>query len=106
MRDFNDFMEKHRQEMYEVAYKNCKHDEEGHCLLPKDDPWMRTPIQSISKRYGILQQIKEREVWSTTPRDEYDIEVFDWHDIPLDHISTARISKAIVIPISDFRKRL
>ena len=43
---------------------------------------------------------------STTPRDEYDIEVFDWYDIPLDHISTARISKTIVIPISDFRKRL
>ena len=103
---------------------------------------MRKPVQPISKRYGILRQIKEREVWaawvgyedqpskgkyrpvlvidvndtqavvmsipftSTTPRDEYDIEVFDWHDIPLDHISTARISKTIVIPISDFRKRL
>ena len=25
---------------------------------------MRTPVQSISKRYGILRQIKEREVWS------------------------------------------
>ena len=43
---------------------------------------------------------------STYPRDEYDIEVFDWYDIPLDHISTARISKTIVIPTSDFRKRL
>ena len=43
---------------------------------------------------------------STTPRDEYDIEEFDWNDIPLDHISTARISKTIVIPISDFRRKL
>lgn len=43
---------------------------------------------------------------STYPRDEYDIEVFDWYDIPLDHISTARISKTIVMPTSDFRKRL
>ena len=103
---------------------------------------MEKPIQYISKRHGILRQIKEREVWSacvgyedqpnegkyrpvlvidvnhehavvmsvpftsTEPRDEYDIEVFDWSEIPLDHISTARISKTIVIPISDFRKRL
>lgn len=103
---------------------------------------MEKPVQSISKRHGILRQIKEREVWSawvgyedqpnvgkyrpvlvidvnhehavvmsvpftsTEPRDDYDIEVFDWSEIPLDHISTARISKTIVIPISDFRKRL
>ena len=82
------------------------------------------------------QQIKEREVWSawvryedrldegkyrpvldkavvmsvpftsTEPRDEYDIEVFDWTEIPLNHISTARISKTIVIPVSDFLKKL
>lgn len=43
---------------------------------------------------------------STEPRDEYDIEVFDWTEIPLDHISTARISKTIVIPVSDFLKKL
>lgn len=43
---------------------------------------------------------------STKPRDEYDIEVFDWAKIPLDHISTARISKTIVIPVSDFLKKL
>ena len=103
---------------------------------------MEKPVQSISKRHGILRQIKEREVWSawvgyedqpnegkyrpvlvidvnhehavvmsvpftsTEPQDEYDIEVFDWSEIPLDHISTAYISKTIVIPISDFRKRL
>ena len=43
---------------------------------------------------------------STEPRDEYDIEVFDWTEIPLNHISTARISKTIVIPVSDFLKKL
>ena len=43
---------------------------------------------------------------STEPRDEYDIEVFDWAEIPLDHISTARISKTITIPVSDFLKKL
>lgn len=43
---------------------------------------------------------------STEPRDEYDIEVFDWAEIPLDHISTARISKTITIPVSDFLKKI
>ena len=43
---------------------------------------------------------------STAPRDEYDIEVFDWATIPLDHISTARIGRTIVIPTEDFRKKL
>lgn len=26
--------------MYAVAYNNCKHDEEGHCIFSKNDPWM------------------------------------------------------------------
>lgn len=43
---------------------------------------------------------------STVPRDEYDIEMFDWAEIPLEHISTARISKTIVIPVYDFLKKL
>ena len=59
MRSFRDFMEKHRPEMYAVAYKNCKHDEKGHCLLPKDDPWMKDeawngearPIHQQEARY-------------------------------------------------------
>lgn len=59
MRSFRDFIEKHRPEMYAVAYKNCKHDEKGHCLLPKDDPWMKDeawdgetrPIHQQEARY-------------------------------------------------------
>ena len=59
MCDFNGFMEKHRPGMYAVAYKNCKHDEKGHCLLPKDDPWMKDeawdgearPIHQQEARY-------------------------------------------------------
>ena len=43
---------------------------------------------------------------STHPRDEYDIEVFDWSDIPLDHLSTARVSKVLKIPISDFERKI
>ncbi len=45
-------------------------------------------------------------ITSTEPRDEFDIEIFDWEEIPLDNLSTARISKALEIPIYDFRKRL
>ena len=44
-------------------------------------------------------------ITSARPRDEYDIEVFDWQDVPLDKLSTARISKVLLIPISDFRKK-
>lgn len=43
---------------------------------------------------------------SVHPRDEYDIEVFDWSDIPLDHLSTARVSKVLRIPVSDFVRKL
>lgn len=43
---------------------------------------------------------------SAEPRDEYDIEAFDWAKIPLDHVSIARISKTIVILVSDFLKKL
>lgn len=43
-------------------------------------------------------------ITSSAPRDEYDIEVFNWADIPLDHKSTARASKTIDIPIGDFGK--
>ena len=44
MRDFQKFIKKNRREMYAVAYGNCQHDEEGHCILPKDDPWMNDTV--------------------------------------------------------------
>lgn len=58
MRDFNSFMEKHRQEMYDVAYKNCKHDEEGHCLLPKDDPCMKDEAWDEDARPTHQQEVR------------------------------------------------
>lgn len=47
-------------------------------------------------------------ITSTDPRinDEYDIEIYDWLYIPLEHKSTARVSKTIVIPFVDFRKKI
>jgi mRNA-degrading endonuclease toxin of MazEF toxin-antitoxin module len=44
-------------------------------------------------------------VTSTSPRDEFDIEIFDWSSIPLDHLSTARVSKVVTIPLSDFKSK-
>ena len=41
MRDFKKFMEENRDKLYKIAYANCKHDAEGHCLFPSDDPWMK-----------------------------------------------------------------
>ena len=51
---------------------------------------------------GEYATVLSSPITSTPPRDEYDIEVFDWAEIPLDHVSTARVSKTIDIPISDF----
>lgn len=89
----------------------------------KDEAWDEDARpEPISKRYGILRQMGETQVWSawvgyedqpsegkyrpvlvidvndrqatrTHPftsdnaTDEYDIEVFDWHDIPLDYFT-------------------
>ncbi len=40
MKNFAEFMENNREKAYAVAHTNVKHDNEGHCLFPKDDPWM------------------------------------------------------------------
>lgn len=39
-RNFNEFMKKHKKQIYAIVSRNCKYDAEGHCLLPSDDPWM------------------------------------------------------------------
>ena len=46
-------------------------------------------------------------ITSHKPRfDEYDIELYDWADIPLDHVSTARVSRNALIPKEDFDKKI
>ena len=54
MRDFQKFIEKNRREMYAVAYGNCKHDEEGHCIFPKDDPWMNDTVWDTDQHINKL----------------------------------------------------
>lgn len=60
MRDFQEFIEKNRHAMYAVAYGNCKHDEEWHCIFPKDDTWIDDDWDNITnllmqhmEHYGI-----------------------------------------------------
>ena len=70
---------------------------------PNEGKYRPVLVIDVNHKHAVVMSVP---FTSTEPRDDYDIEVFDWSEIPLDHISTARISKTIVIPISDFRKRL
>lgn len=58
MRDFREFIEKNRHAMYAVAYGNCKHDEEGHCIFPKDDPWMNDTVWDAEQNEGNHQEAR------------------------------------------------
>ena len=31
-------------------HANCKHDAEGHCLIPSDDPWMKDAEETARSR--------------------------------------------------------
>lgn len=46
------------------------------------------------------------KVTSRSPRSEFEIEIFDWATIPLDHISTADASSVKQIPKSNFDKKV
>lgn len=70
---------------------------------PNEGKYRPVLVIDVNHEHAVVMSVP---FTSTEPRDEYDIEVFDWSEIPLDHMSTARISKTIVIPISDFRKKL
>ncbi len=45
-------------------------------------------------------------VTSSDPRDEFDIEIFDWEFVPLRHRSTARVSRTMSIRTSSFRRKI
>ena len=55
MRDFKKFMEENREKAYKIAYANCKHDAEGHCIFPADDPWMQETAE-IRKAHDFDRQ--------------------------------------------------
>ena len=58
MRDFQKFLEKNRRKMYEMAYANCKHDENGHCIFPENDPWMKDAAWDKERQENEPQEAK------------------------------------------------
>ena len=46
------------------------------------------------------------KITSRKPYDEFEIELFDWANIPLDHISTAIASQVIEIHKTNFRRKI
>ena len=51
-------------------------------------------------------KVLSMKVTSTSPRSEYEIEIFDWALIPLAHISTADAASVRRIPKRMFRRKL
>ena len=72
MRDFQKFKEKHRREMYAVAYDNCKHDAQGHCIFPKDDPWMNDTVWDADQHESDHQNKERKPLHEKTSRIEED----------------------------------
>ena len=46
------------------------------------------------------------KITSREPYGEFEIEIFDWADVPLDHISTADVSNVKQLPKSSFRRKI
>ena len=46
------------------------------------------------------------KVTSRKPYSEFEIEIFNWAEIPLDHLSTADASSVKLIPKSNFYKKI
>ena len=38
---WDEWIAENKEKAYRIAHANIKHDKDGHCLFPKDDPWMR-----------------------------------------------------------------
>lgn len=41
MVDFEKFLKENHDKIWRIAYANSKHDKDGHCLLSKNDPWIK-----------------------------------------------------------------
>ena len=38
---WDEWIAENKEKAFRVANGNTKHDKDGHCLFPRDDPWMR-----------------------------------------------------------------
>ncbi len=86
-------------------------------IQPQEVWFARFPFEEDATQWKvrpvIVLDVNEQEavvlsvmVSSTAPRGEYDIELFAWADVPLDHRSTARISRTIHLPMVNFVRRI
>ena len=85
-------------------------------ILPQEVWYAEFPFEenaNISKdRPVIVMDVDDEncavfsmKVTSRAPRGEFEIEIFDWADIPLNHRSTADASKVIEIRKDKFRRK-
>lgn len=86
-------------------------------ILPQDVwfaefPFADDPSQSKDRPVIVLDvddescKVLSMKVTSSEPRSEFEIELFDWAKIPLNHKSTADASSVRFIAKSDFRRKI
>lgn len=92
MRDFADFMEKNHEKIYAAVSASYKQDDAGRCLVSRNDPWMKEDCWDAA--------------FDAMDQGEYEIALFDWAEIPIDHLSTANIAKSRPIPFVDMDRRI
>lgn len=77
-----------------------------------DFPFDDDPTQSKDRPVIVLHvddescRVLSMKVTSSEPRTEFEIELFDWAQIPLPHKSTADASAVRNLPKSKFRRRV
>lgn len=77
-----------------------------------DFPYEDDPAQSKDRPVIVLDvddetcTVLSMKVTSTAPVTEYEIELFDWEKIPLNHKSTAVASSVMLVSKRRFRKKI
>ena len=77
-----------------------------------DFPYEDDPTRSKDRPIIVLDvnaetcAVLSMKVTSSEPVSEYEIELFDWSDIPLNHKSTAVASSVMLIAKQRFRKKI
>lgn len=86
-------------------------------ILPQDVwfaefPFADDPSQSKDRPVIVLDvdddtcKVLSMKITSSSPRSEFEIELFDWAEIPLNHKSTADASSVRFVAKDDFRRKI
>ena len=86
-------------------------------ILPQDVwfaefPFADDPSQSKDRPVIVLDvdddtcKVLSMKITSSPPRSEFEIELFDWAEIPLNHKSTADASSVRFVAKDDFRRKI